>query len=969
MKIPASASYELIYSIVEHPHLGPLIEGYVVQLTTAGNLSLVNQRVLGINAEYYDKKLDEQDYEALKLLDECVPEYIVKKFSKVKKIRPQEFFDKHYSPELHRKFVRPHIERRISKVLELIYGKKLYIRELKNVIYRELSWKKTEASVLFHLRRNEKNTHYFATVKQDNQRIHLTKNNGILLTEQPCYLVAGGMILRFEKSFDGLKIKPFLSKSFVEVPLASEETFFKKFIIPLLEDYPVYAVGLEIETEKHVATPIVKLSTLLSGKLGLVLAFRYGQQVFPFEGGKAVSVSLEKMASNYKFVRTRRSLQWEAIKRDTLMSMGIQAIGGAEFGLPDGGEQLSILNWLCDHLDDLRKAGFEILQETKITYALEKGSLTYSWQQDQDWFDLKANVRFGEFEIPFLTLRKAILAGQTTLLLPNGTYALIPEKWVHQIAGLEEFTVQDDAIRLKRHHMGLVYELNKEAFAQNVRNVLNRAEGVTDEQVPNQFNGDLRAYQKAGFDWLVFLYRNKLGGCLADDMGLGKTVQTLALLQYVKNVRDIGNARQVLGQGNLFQNLGANATTLLVVPTSLIHNWLYEARKFTPELTFHVHAGPQRAKSPDRFQFYDVVITTYGTLRNDLSMLLKFQFEVIILDESQFIKNPLSKLAKAVYQLQAVTRLTLTGTPVENTIVDLWSQMNFSNPGLLGAYKWFQKHYVQPIEKDFDANKTDRLQSLIRPYILRRTKMQVASDLPPKTEQIVYCDMSEDQEDLYEKTKSTYRNLILDAVQKGGLNKSRIQILSGLTKLRQIANHPVLDNEDYTGDSGKTSLVQEMLRTAIEEGHKVLMFSQFVGHLNIYRKWLNQEAIEYVYLDGSTPSEERQKVVKRFQSEEIPLFLISLKAGGFGLNLTAADYVFMLDPWWNPAAEAQAIDRTHRIGQIRNVFSYRFVTNNTVEQKIIKLQERKKILSESIIKSEESYLKKIDLNDIREIFT
>ncbi|MBI1305250.1 MAG: ATP-dependent helicase [Bacteroidetes bacterium] len=970
MRIPAESSFELIYSVTVHPQLGPLMEAYIVQLTSQGNLSLVNQRIHANNADYYDKKLDSGDYEAIRLLEECTPEFIVKKFSKVKKIRPKEFFDKYFSAEQFKNSIRPHIEKRLVQVMKLIFGKKVFIKELNNVIFEELNWSHEIATVLFHLRRNENNTHYFATVKHNQSRVHISQSNAILLTEQPCYLLSAGMILRFDESVDGQKILPFLQKRFIEIPRKSEEMYFRKFLVPLLEEYDVYAVGFEIKTEKYEAVPVVHVSRLLNGTIGLILKFRYGKDEFNYQSGKTVSVKLNKQGEEYTFIRIKRSRSWEDIKKEVLIQKGLKN-SGSEFFVPDTNDELSIIHWLKFQLNDLRKAGFEIEQKLPVPYSLDPESINYTISNEQDWFDVKAEVKFGAFSVPFIKLRQQILSGATTIQLPDGSLAIIPPKWIEQIKGLDEFSDDKNNLKIHRMHYGLLNDIGENSFGIQNEKGDRVIDTTMSYPVPNHFNGTLRAYQKAGYDWLNFLRANHFGGCLADDMGLGKTVQTLAFLQKIKEElpEKTENDLKLAGQVSLFETNRSAGTSLLVVPTSLIHNWYYEAKNFTPDLTFLIHTGMNRTSDVEKFGYYDVVLTTYGTVRNDIDMLKVFPFNVIVLDESQFIKNPASRIAKCVYQLRGESKIVLTGTPVENSITDLWSQMHFVNPGLLGSYKSFKQNYVQSIEKDFDEEKTRRLHSIIKPFVMRRTKRQVASDLPPKTEQIIYCDMSEEQADIYEKTKSTYRNMILDSIRTNGMNKSRIQILSGLTKLRQMANHPLLSDESYAGGSGKFDQVEQMLMTALEEGHKVLMFSQFVGHLSIYRKLLDDQKIDYAYLDGKTSAEIRREQVKKFQNSETSVFLISLKAGGFGLNLTAADYVFLLDPWWNPAAENQATDRAHRIGQEQNVFSYKFVTGNSVEEKIIRLQERKKTISDALIKTEESFVKTIDESELIEILT
>jgi len=422
-------------------------------------------------------------------------------------------------------------------------------------------------------------------------------------------------------------------------------------------------------------------------------------------------------------------------------------------------------------------------------------------------------------------------------------------------------------------------------------------------------------------------------------------------------------------------------TSLLIMPTSLVYNWEMEASRFTPDLKILTYTGTLRNKDIKRFSKYDVVLTSYGITRLDIDLLKQVYFNYIILDESQVIKNPTSNIAKAVMELKSRYKLTLTGTPLENTTLDLWSQMTFINPGLLGGQTFFKKlggqtffknEYQQPIEKKRDEAKTKKLNSIIKPFILRRLKSQVATDLPEKVENVYYTNMTTEQEKKYEEVKSFYRHKILDQIDKEGINNTRMMILEGLTKLRQISNHPKMVDMRYEGDSGKLEDVSYMLENALLEGHKVLVFSQFVKHLGIVKALLKERKIPFAYLDGS--STDRKEQVDKFNKDEnLKVFLISIKAGGFlisikagglGLNLTEADYVFILDPWWNPAVEAQATDRAHRIGQKKKVFSYKFITRNTVEEKILTLQKHKLKLSENLIQSEESVIKALSREDI-----
>ncbi|MEP1095782.1 MAG: DEAD/DEAH box helicase, partial [Cyclobacteriaceae bacterium] len=433
-----------------------------------------------------------------------------------------------------------------------------------------------------------------------------------------------------------------------------------------------------------------------------------------------------------------------------------------------------------------------------------------------------------------------------------------------------------------------------------------------------------------------------------DDMGLGKTIQALSLLQHEKNT-------------------SPDSTSLLVMPTSLLYNWELEAKKFTPKMKILNHTGVNRNKKSADFGKYDLVITSYGTTRIDAEILGEFYFNYIILDESQAIKNPDSLISKKVRELNSRRKLILTGTPIENSTLDIWSQMRFLNPGLLGNEAYFRKEYLLPIEKKKDVEKIKKLNALIKPFILRRDKSQVAKDLPEKVVNIRYCTMSEDQREVYEKEKNAFRSRILDIIETDGMSRSHILLLQGLSHLRQIANHPKMTNPDYEGNSGKLEEVTYMIESSLTKGHKVLIFSQFVKHLKIVSDYLDNQGLKFAYLDGST--KDRKGQVDLFQTnDEYSIFLISLKAGGTGLNLTKADYVFLLDPWWNPAVEAQAIDRAHRIGQKQSVFAYKYITKDTIEEKILKLQEHKQKLASDLINIEESFVKSLSKVDIQNLF-
>jgi non-specific serine/threonine protein kinase len=470
--------------------------------------------------------------------------------------------------------------------------------------------------------------------------------------------------------------------------------------------------------------------------------------------------------------------------------------------------------------------------------------------------------------------------------------------------------------------------------------------------VPPNIRAVMRGYQESGFQWLCYLNEIKWGGILADDMGLGKTLQALTFLQH-------------------FKNENKRCLALVVCPTTLIYNWENEIRKFTPGLSYHIHHGPARSRREDELKASDILITTYGTLRSDIQLLMKLSFDYVILDESQAIKNPQSKVTKAAQLLNTSNRMCLSGTPMQNNTFDIYAQMNFLNPGMLGSTDFFRNEFATPIDKFSDHERKEHLRKLIYPFILRRTKEQVARDLPEKTETVLFCEMDHEQWRIYEEYRNMYRSKILGTIDEQGIGHSQLTILQGLMRLRQICDSPAILGGEEAGANHSVKL-EELMRELQENtgDHKVLVFSQFLGMLSLIREKLKKLHIPFEYFDGSTTPAEREKAIQSFQQDEkCRVFLISLKAGGVGLNLTAADYVYIVDPWWNPAVEQQAIDRTHRIGQTKSIFAYRMICKNTVEEKILQLQEKKKSLVKDIISDESGFIKKLTREDVLYLFS
>ena len=973
MKVSTAQPYQLIYSLFQHEYLGYLFESFVVQLDEKGRLTLQHQNISSKNAREFSKAVDDRDFQLIELMDQIQQESIMLKFYK-KKVKPDEFFLKVYDKENGDKalqeVIHNYIEQRRAKILDLLEDKMVFeMGRDGEPAWKQIEWVKERATVLFHFRRNDDNTHYFPTIKLHGEKLEWQYNNSYLICNEPAGLICQNKLIRFEKNVDGKKLKPFLNKKFIVIPRKVEETYYKKFVTQLVSSFDVYAKGFNIETEKYDLAPALSFSELSEASNGTLFGksngngkaaeddskilfkinWQYGPYQFGYETNPISTVEMEKTDDSYTFHKIYRRGEEERSVLSDLSELGLTLTNG-RMTLPKG----KAFSWMADNSDKLDEMGITVKQSKsdKKKYFIGESAIDIEVSEGIDWFDIKAIIRFGEFEIPFEELRKLIKAKKKELKLPNGEIAVIPEAWFTDYSELFALIEPNEsAHKLKKHHLALIQDLQNGNLAKvTMDRKLQKLEGfeeIEDYALAESFNGTLRPYQKAGYNWMRFLGDYNFGGCLADDMGLGKTVQTLALLQAQKDA-------------------GAQQASLLIMPTSLIYNWQLEAAKFTPNMKVLVYTGTNREKNPELFKNYDLVITSYGITRLDIEILKEYYFHYVILDESQAIKNPDSIISKSVRELNSRHRLILTGTPLENSTMDLWSQISFINPGLLGTQKFFRDEFQMAIEKRQDVEKMRKLNVMIKPFILRRQKSQVASDLPEKIENVKYSSMSPQQEEKYEEAKTFYRNKILDTIEKSGIKKSQMLLLQGLTKLRQLANHPLMVEEDYDGDSGKMEDIMHMIDSALSEGHKILIFSQFVKHLSIIRKYLNENEVKHAYLDGAT--KDRQGQVELFQNDDsVNVFLISLKAGGLGLNLTRADYVFLLDPWWNPAIEAQAVDRAHRIGQKRTVFTYKFITRNTVEEKILALQQSKLRLASDLITTEESFIKKLSADDIGEL--
>jgi superfamily II DNA or RNA helicase len=699
----------------------------------------------------------------------------------------------------------------------------------------------------------------------------------------------------------------------------------------------------EVELEPR---PSVKISKgLVYGieRLHVELSFVYEGRTFsPLDPARGFFE-----IANRRFVR--RSSTAEKAAAALLHQLGVK-VRPPSYSEPNPALELAPSK-LPRIVQSLIEAGWHVEAEGKIFR--RPAAFRFEVSSGVDWFDLYGEVNYGNTTAELPQLLEALRRGDNLVQLGDGTYGVLPEEWLRRIGPLTGIgSLEGRHIRFRQSQAGLLDALLSvhpearcdEAFAR-IRDNLRSFHGLEPTKQPAGFVGQLRNYQCTGLSWMNFLRRFCFGGCLADDMGVGKTAQVLALLETRRELRATAEAIP---------------PSLVVAPRSLIFNWKEEAARFTPQVRVLDHTGLGRNSSD--FAAHDVVLTTYGTLRRDILRLKNIEFDYVVLDEAQAVKNSDTESSKAVRLLNARHRLALSGTPVENHLGELWTLFEFLNPGMLGAASAF--NLAGGALRNPNEETRRLLAQALRPFILRRTKEQVAPELPPKTEQTVYCEMDATQRKVYGELRQHYRDSLLKRIESEGIAKSKIHVLEALLRLRQAACHPALLDPKRSGEtSAKLEALLEQLSEVLEEGHKALVFSQFTSLLRIVREHLDRRGIAYEYLDGATCN--RQARVERFQNEEgCRLFLVSLKAGGLGLNLTAAEYVFILDPWWNPAAEAQAVDRAHRIGQTRQVFAYRLITRDTVEEKVLELHKSKRDLASAIISANNSMIRDLCPEDL-----
>ncbi|MEI6947516.1 SNF2-related protein [Paraflavisolibacter sp. H34] len=775
----------------------------------------------------------------------------------------------------------------------------------------------------------------------------------------PLVFVYNHQLYLWENSEAALTALRFLPAGTKEVSADEWPETLSNFVLPLTKDYKV-DFDQTLVGEIKDGQPDVKLFLQEKGEY---LVF---QPIFNYKGYDTKAKDRDQLviANGGKVVVVHRNREAE---QDFLQKLRILHSNFVAF---DDGAALALKgadvlknNWFFLFVDAMNEQkvpvyGFELLKNFRFNTA--KPSTRIFISSNTDWFDAKVDILFGDQKVSVSEVKKALANKQQFVQLNDGTLGILPEEWVKKYSLL--FRVGEgkaDKLKLSRFHLSVIDELyenrNEEELTIELEEKYDRLrqfDKIEEIPLPTNLRATLRPYQEAGYQWINYLNQVSWGGILADDMGLGKTVQALSFLQH-------------------FFEANGRLMAVVICPTTLIYNWEAEIKKFTPDITYYIHHGPLRNRNIAEWQKQNVIITTYGTLRSDIKLFAAVPFDYIVLDESQAIKNPASKVTKAVSLINAKNRLCMSGTPLQNNTFDIYAQMNFLNPGMLGSMEFFRQEFAIPIDKFGEAEQKEHLRKILYPFILRRTKEQVAKDLPEKTETVLFCEMGDDQRRIYDAYRNDFRARIMGSIEEQGIQRSQLTILQGLMKLRQICDSPAILNETEKFENHSIKL-EELAREITENigNHKALIFSQFLGMLALIKEKLKHLNVKFEYFDGSTSATDREKAIQSFQNdEEVRVFLISLKAGGVGLNLTAADYVYIVDPWWNPAVEQQAIDRTHRIGQTKSIFAYRMICKDTIEDKIMTLQEKKRLLAKDLIADDTSFVKTLTREDVEYLFS
>lgn len=969
---------KLIFAIIKDEYLGYIIEAYIVEINPQGNFYLSYHKAKKGNLPQ-NFQITTSETSILQLIENYSYEYLMKKFSKMYGVKAQEFISK-LNIELFQNHIRPYIEKNIFKIIKIIndYQLSFHFKGLtKEIINEKPIPIHQQTDVKFCFTKHENGINYQLMLFENNESIEI-KNNAIILSNLPCILYNNSS-LYFINSVDGKKINTFINKKHVEIPKKNEIEYFKTFILQTIKNNNYVAtLGFNVIKTENKPKTLLYLEKDWQNIDVLTLKFLYNNQHECYFHDLDLSfVDLNIDNDEITYYKTKRNKEFENDTLQILRQNNLIVKDGSGLYIKndintvcneiDNQENIKnyfykLYEWIINNENILKELSISIIQKGNTKYNFDKVEVKIATYAKNDWFDLEINIHIGDIHLTLSDLSNNLLNNKREYLLSSGEIFIIPEEWFAKFKDLAYLSQNNGGkTYIHKTYYKLIENIQDDNKALADKNIIKKDIKEYKLDISPEIKAILRPYQLEGIEWLRFLNVNNFGGCLADDMGLGKTLQILAFLNSLKENKILPNRelkvnKQIKNnlQFSLFETnenkeitASNTITSLIVMPLSLIHNWENEILKFTPNLKYYIYTGNQKNFDISNFENYDIILTTYGILRNNIDVIKFFNFYYVILDESQAIKNSESVSYKSVKELSSDHIISVTGTPIENSLSDLWSQFSILNPGLLLNLAKFKDYFLNPIEKSKDKEKESLLKKIIEPYILRRTKEKVAKDLPALTEKIYFCEMGEEEKANYERKKSEIRNFILESIEQNN-SKKHLIILKGLMQLRLLANNHLLTPEKLDITSTKFNEVIENINVLLEENHKILIFSSFVKHLNIFADYFRENNISFEMLTGSNKESERKNIINNFKNN-CNVFLISIKAGGTGLNLTEADYVFLLDPWWNPAVENQAIARAHRIGQTEHVFAYKFITKGTIEEKIIKLQNTKKDLANTFI--------------------
>ncbi len=947
---------EIVYNLSKHTGDIYLPNAYWVTVDNRGEPTHIKQKAYFDQIEYHNQK--EIHRQIFKIIEALSIEAIETRFiTNKRKISNLDGLLENISTKT---FVLDFIDRMMNKFIQLIIDNKLMLcinlRKDSIVSNSLLDYKTVTIDPLLQFIRKNNGIIYRLKLQEKEDIWQINTKKVIPVCNNPAWIVANNSLMKIAH-INGNMVKPFREKQELFIPERIVKTYFEKFILKVVKKVDIEASGFEIITKNELQKcNLILFRNLFNKKWEISLRMIYPEAEFTWNDKKENKIGFEFWKDDIKITKIVRDRIAENKYILKLEEFGLSNISGnsfvIDFDKTKSIDQNNTLYWLINYKRKLQKSGFNIINPLfqKKPIILTKPQLKINTSKDNDWFDIHAIVKIGNISFPFSFLKQNILDNNPYYVLPSNEVFVIPNEWMIKYNKFFKFARQtENNLQMDKSQFTILEDIDIIVPTKK------RYKEKDEFKIPKSLNATLRQYQLEGVKWMVELRNNNLGACLADDMGLGKTLQTITVLLHSKeqNQNKINIEKPKIIQLDLFSTVNnvysSSLNALIIMPASLIFNWKSEIIKFAPSLKIYSFIGANRVKNIHYFRNFDIVLTTYHTALRDIEFLKEMQFEYVVLDESQQIKNRRSKIFNAITQLEANHKISLSGTPIENSLSDLWSQMQFINAGLLGKYKFFEREFLKPIEKYSDKEKVSQLKQLIRPFLLRRTKQEVEKHLPELQIKTYYSEMTKEQEKIYEKEKSAARNYLLKIFDRNK-NKQKLEILQVLNRLRQIANHPVLVKKAYSFDSGKFNDILEQLKIIKHSGHKVLIFSSYVKHLELLKNVFEEDRTPFSYLTGALTSRQRKQQVERFENDDnTNIFLISIKAGGVGLNLTKADYVFIIDPWWNPTTEQQAIARAHRIGQEQKVIAIKFITRNTLEEKIILLQQRKSQIAEDIL--------------------